>query len=155
MTNAQNYRDQRLRLEEKLKGHKRIEQLFAHGKTVKQFPFILTYLPVDDTSGPPIRMGFSVSKRKFKRAVDRNRIKRLMREVYRKDKLRCYDLLDEAGWKVDAMLIFIGRELPVYSGLEQKISKLFNRWENTLQSEFQQRSTDEKTDSTSPTAPDH
>jgi ribonuclease P protein component len=80
----------------------------------------------------PVQMGFSVSKRRFKRAVDRNRVKRLMRETYRKRKTEFFEVSVRHQLPTDAMLIFIGREMPVYSDLERKISALLKRWDDTL-----------------------
>lgn len=118
---------------EKLKSRKQIEHLFEHGAKVKAYPLMLAYV---EHKGEPreaqIQMGFSVSKRKFKRAVDRNRVKRLMREAYRKQKTGFISASEEHGYKTDAMLIFIGREMPVYSELERKITALLQRWESKL-----------------------
>ena len=58
----------------------------AEGKHVKSFPLRLIYSPLNHDGEFPIKVGFSVPKRNVKLAVDRNRIKRLMREVYRKNK---------------------------------------------------------------------
>ena len=69
--------------QEKLKSRKLIERLFEEGKSVKKYPIRLVYLQTDHTSDLPAQVGFSVPKRHFKRAVDRNRIKRLLREAYR------------------------------------------------------------------------
>ena len=71
------------RKHEKLKSRKLIGKLFEEGKSVKKFPLRLVYLQTEHTSDSKIQAGFSVPKRNFKRAVDRNRIKRLMREAYR------------------------------------------------------------------------
>ncbi len=65
---------------ERLKSRKDIELLFQEGEKVKKFPILLVYRFVEDSEK---KVMFSVSTRTFKRAVDRNRIKRQMREVYR------------------------------------------------------------------------
>lgn len=72
--------------EEKLKGKSTIEQLFVEGSRVKSFPLQLIYLEKEHYSQFPIKVGFTVPKRSVKMAVNRNRIKRLMREVYRINK---------------------------------------------------------------------
>ncbi|WP_456378599.1 ribonuclease P protein component [Lutibacter sp.] len=72
--------------DEKLKSKKAIEQLFAEGSRVKSFPIQLIYLEKEHNSKFPIKVGFSVPKRIVRLAVHRNRIKRLLREVYRKNK---------------------------------------------------------------------
>ena len=65
---------------EKLKRQKQIQQLFAEGKSMSVFPIKLVYLQTDHESTSKIVAGVSVSKRNFKKAVKRNRIKRLLRE---------------------------------------------------------------------------
>lgn len=70
---------------EKLKSRKKIENLFQNGIGIKKFPILLVHNSDFDGKEKP-QAGFSVSKRNFKWAVDRNRLKRLMRESYRKVK---------------------------------------------------------------------
>jgi len=71
--------------EEKLKSRKLIEQLFISGKTFSIFPFRTIYI-LSTAERYVLQSGFGMSTKKFKRAVDRNRVKRLMREVYRLQK---------------------------------------------------------------------
>lgn len=71
---------------EKLKSQKLIEKLFLEGKAVTSFPIRLLYLQTEFEDGSKIKTGVSVSKRNFKKAVDRNCIKRLLREAYRLNK---------------------------------------------------------------------
>lgn len=125
--------DQSFSRAEKLKSRKQIEHLFEHGAKVKAYPLMLAFVKHEgEPREAPVQMGFSVSKRKFKRAVDRNRVKRLMREAYRKQKTGFAAASEQHAFPTDAMLIFIGREMPVYSELERKITALLQRWESKL-----------------------
>ena len=72
--------------QEKLKKKKLIELLFQEGQSIKAFPVRLIYLPHAHNGPGHFQTGVSVSKKKFKSAVDRNRIKRLLREAYRLEK---------------------------------------------------------------------
>ena len=107
--------------QEKLKSRKLIEKLFAEGNSVKKFPIRLVYLQTTHTSSFPVQAGFSVPKRNFKRAVDRNRIKRLLREAYRHEKNDLYDQLQQP---YIFMFTFIGRKEPTYLEAQQKIREV-------------------------------
>jgi ribonuclease P protein component len=107
--------------EEKLKSKKLIEQLFAEGNHVKSFPLRLIYLPKHHGAEFPIKAGFSVPKRNVKLAVNRNRIKRLMREVYRKNKPFFTENLNEP---YIFMFIFMAKEEINNVDLELSLKKV-------------------------------
>lgn len=69
-----------------------------------------------------MKTGVSVSKRSFKHAVDRNRIKRLLREVYRLNKT---EYLSNISMPYAFMILYIGKEMPTYSELEKSMAQLF------------------------------
>lgn len=72
---------------ERLKSRKAIEELFAKRNSIKKFPLILVYQCFNQNeNNTPAKIGVSVTKKKFKKAVDRNRIKRLIKESYRLSK---------------------------------------------------------------------
>ena len=71
---------------EKLKSKTTIDLLFSKGKSVSKYPLRLVYIEGDFGEGIPIKMGVSVSKKHFKKAVDRNYFKRVLRETYRLNK---------------------------------------------------------------------
>ena len=106
---------------EKLKSRKLIGKLFESGKSVKKFPVRLVYLQTEHTSDFPIQAAFSVPKRNFKRAVDRNRIKRLFREAYRHEKGVLYDQLEKP---YIFMFTFMGKKEPTYLEVQQKIQQV-------------------------------
>lgn len=120
--------------DEKLKSRKLIEQLFAQGKRVKSFPLQLIYLQIDHPSEFPIKVGFSVPKRNVKLAVDRNRIKRMMREVYRLNKYLFFENLKN---KYIFMFIYANKEEPEYTDLEETFKKVCVKFLNNLQEDEQ------------------
>jgi ribonuclease P protein component len=107
---------------ERLKSRKIIELLFKEGKSVAAHPIRITYKKTDNQANP-LQAGFSVSSRNFKKAVDRNRIKRLMRESFRKQKSTFLGLLNKQGAQISMaiFIIYTGKELPVYEFVDEKM----------------------------------
>lgn len=97
---------------EHLCSKKEIDALFSQPhQSVRVFPVLAVFQEVDRTSGAPVQLLLSVSKRRFKRAVRRNRTKRLLREAYRRQKhLLRYQLAPGRGlnvafmWLSDALM---------------------------------------------------
>ncbi|HWB64377.1 MAG TPA: ribonuclease P protein component [Chitinophagales bacterium] len=108
--------------DEKLKSTKLIEQLFKEGKSVKQGGVTLVYLFSPLNTFYPAQAGFSVSKKHFKHAVDRNRVKRLMREAYRLNKTSLYQYLKEAGQQLAIMWVYNGKQLPEMAQVEKSLT---------------------------------
>ncbi len=105
--------------DEKLKSRKLTEQLFKEGKSVSKDGFTLVYLIHPIPSFYPAQASFSVPKRNFKHATDRNRVKRQMREVYRMNKFAVYEKLVTAQKQMSLMWIFKGKELPNYLSVQK------------------------------------
>ena len=112
---------------EKLKSKILIDKLFKEGKSVSAFPLRLVYMPIDQNNKTLSKAGVSVSKRNFKRAVDRNRIKRLIREAYR---LRKPEYLSNILTPHAFMILYIGKEMPTLQELEKKMTVLFDKVSN-------------------------
>ncbi len=112
--------------QEKLKRKNLITELFASGKSTSVFPLKMIYLKCDHDSHFKIQAGVSVSKRNFKRAVDRNRIKRLMRESYRKNKCLIYN--NEDTKKHIIMFIYQAKTEVTYEQMEAKMNQLIQKF---------------------------
>ncbi|WOC39235.1 ribonuclease P protein component [Polaribacter sp. HL-MS24] len=106
---------------ERLKSKKLIEKLYQDGNSVKLFPLRMMYLQTAHTSDFPAQVGVSVAKRNFKLAVDRNRIKRLMREAYRLQKEIVYDQLEDP---YVFMISYLGKEEVPYQEVYLKMKIL-------------------------------
>lgn len=113
--------------EERLCSRKLIEKVAKEGNSFLVHPFKVILLPTELESKFPVQVLMSVAKKKFPRAVDRNRIKRLMREAYRINKQMLYKSLEEKNEKLALMLIFIGSGLPEYKLTEDKIILILQR----------------------------
>jgi ribonuclease P protein component len=114
------------RKEEKLKKKNLITDLFASGKSASVFPLKMIYLKNDHESPFKVQAGVSVSKRNFKLAVDRNRIKRLMRESYRKNKHLIYN--DDDTKKHILMFIYQAKREVSYEQMEEKMNELIQKF---------------------------
>ena len=109
---------------ERLKSKKEIDILFSDGKSISKYPIRLVYTKLDFKENVKIRTGVSVSKRNFKKAVDRNHIKRLMRESYRKNKY----LVANTTHQFAFMFLYSGKEIPEYSLIESKIEEILQKF---------------------------
>lgn len=107
---------------EKLKSKKHFDLLFSEGKSVKSFPIKLVFVPIEDDSNH--KTGVSAPKRKFKRAVDRNRLKRLMREAFRKNK----SLLNHTEQKYALLFIYFGKKIAPYSEIFSAVEKNLHKF---------------------------
>ena len=117
--------DQSFGKKEKLKSKVVIDRLFASGKSVKKYPLRLVYLPLENSSEKINKATVSVSKRSFKRAVDRIKIKRLMREAYRKNK---YLVTSNLSNNYALMFIYTGREIWNYAELLRNFEVLLKKF---------------------------
>jgi ribonuclease P protein component len=110
---------------ERLKRKTTIDLLFSTGKSVSKYPLRLVYVPVELPDEEPIKLGVSVSKKYFKKAVDRNYFKRVLRETYRLNK----QLLLPTGQQRYAFMFFYqtSDRLP-YAEIEEKTKLLFQKF---------------------------
>ncbi|WP_430411008.1 ribonuclease P protein component [Kordia sp.] len=111
--------------EEKLKSKKCIDQLFSEGKSVSKFPLKLIYTATELPKNVPIQAGVSVTKRRFKKAVTRNRIKRLLREAYR---LHKNDVFNTISTSYAFMFLYIGRREPTFEEIETSMVRLLEKF---------------------------
>ncbi len=110
--------------DERLSRELLLDKLFKEGKSVSQNGFTLVYLKAELPVFYPAQAAFSVPKRFFKKATDRNTIKRHIREAYRKNKLPLYQKLVDNKYQLALMLIFKGKEVPDHGYVEKQVSEL-------------------------------
>jgi ribonuclease P protein component len=112
---------------ERLKSKKDISALFQSGESLFSYPIKWVYRIEPLDSNVRVNAGVSVSKRRWKRAVDRNRIKRKLREVYRLNKSKIYSNLP-GDRHMDCMLIYVAdKELSV-ADLESSFQNILDQW---------------------------
>ncbi|MCE3280637.1 MAG: hypothetical protein K0S44_2828 [Bacteroidetes bacterium] len=102
-----------------------MDKVFETGKVIVVPSFKLIWLKADKKEEQPVQIVITVPKRNFKRAVDRNKLKRRIREVYRKNKEVLYSSISSESYYM--MLIYTGRSIIEYKEIEEKILKLLQR----------------------------
>lgn len=112
---------------ERLNSKKQINKLFDEGDSFFVYPFKVIFLfeEATDISLPQILI--TVSKKNFKRAVDRNRIKRLIREAYRINKSPLVDVASEKRVLITIGLIYTAKTILPFPEIESKIILLLQR----------------------------
>jgi ribonuclease P protein component len=108
-----------------LKSRKQIEQLFREGKTISEPPLRLIWLKENLTEH--LQAGVSVSRRHFKRAVDRNLIKRRMREAYRLNKNELSLFLSDQQKSLSLFWIYTSRKILPFSEIEKSCRSLLGK----------------------------
>ena len=115
---------------ERLKSRKQIELLFAQGRSFNLPPFRIYYhfsKAADPVPVKPLQMGVGVSHRQFRNAVDRNRVKRLIRENFRTRKTVLEAALLYKKERGLVFFIFTGKELPEFEWIAEKMEKAIQK----------------------------
>lgn len=112
--------------DERLKSRKVIDHLFKEGKSFSIYPFRIVWKYQPDATSI-LRAGFTVSTKHFKKAVDRNRIRRLIKEAYRLQKNTLQQQLQLANKPFALFIIYVGKEVPPYLLVVDKIVLILQR----------------------------
>jgi len=120
---------------ERLTSKKTIDRLFTEGKNFSAFPLVLKYelSSTAEVVEPLVQIAISVPKRKVKFAVDRNRLKRQLREAYRLNKSQLLEKVNKLNQSLALFLIYNGGETADYHLLETKLKVLLNKVENLIE----------------------
>ena len=121
---------------ERLKGVKSIGLLFEEGRYFFSYTFRVVWRFTEAHPGIPTRTGISVSKKGFRRAVDRNRIKRIFRESWRHKKKSVDGLIREHNKEIDIMFIYTGREIPSLRIMDSYLDKMIVKFSLFLKAEI-------------------
>lgn len=113
---------------ERLNSKKNIQRLFEQGDNFFSYPFkVYFYLYRDEVKNYEASVLFSIGKKQFKHAVDRNRIKRMCRESYRLNKTLLNSKLEETQNSMEVAFVYIAKTNPEYDDLQKKMKKILLR----------------------------
>ena len=113
---------------EHLYGEKVIENLHTTGSSFLVYPLRVVYLNVSQPDEQiPVRVMIGVSKKKFKKAVDRNSAKRLMREAYRLNKSSLVSIIKKEEVKIYLSFQYIADEMLTFDEISTKMQKALDR----------------------------
>jgi ribonuclease P protein component len=115
----------KFRKDERLNSEKLIKELFDKGSSFYSFPFKVISMPNPDKKARYHQLLFSVSKKNFKKAVDRNLIKRRLRESYRLNK----NLLPNSPLLLIAY-IYTAKEILTFAQIQERLVKTLNRFDH-------------------------
>ena len=109
---------------ERLKNHHLLSELFISGKSFSAYPLRVIYIPIEEKGLFPAQFSLSVPKKKFRLAVDRNRIRRQIREAYRLHKHLLYEDLQSKDKRIALMVMYVAKEEKTYKDIEQSMKRI-------------------------------
>jgi ribonuclease P protein component len=121
------------RKDERLSGKKHVDRLFRTGSSFFVHPFKVYWLVIEEDSPYPAQAMIVVGKRSFKKATDRNRIRRQVRELYRQHKGELYDFLGKREKQCLIALIYSTSQPMEFNEMGRKINLVFRRLINEIE----------------------
>ena len=119
---------------ERLKSRKTISLLFQKGRTIRKHPLRIRWVCVDHNGDFPVQATFSIPKRLVPKAVNRNTIKRKIKEAYRLNKHLLYNALEGSDKKFAIIFIYQEKTIPDYQDIEFLINNVIPEIANALNS---------------------
>jgi ribonuclease P protein component len=117
---------------ERIKSRKVLEILYAEGEQIVVHPFRLRYKKFEFEKGAGVQAAFSVPKRNVKKAVNRNKIKRQIKEAYRLNKKDLLSKFNDPSEGLALFLIYIGKEDQSYQHIERKLKELLKQLQDKI-----------------------
>ena len=112
---------------QRLSGKKQIALLFKAGQSFLISPIQVVYLAETNDTSPGVVAGFSAAKRKMPLAVQRNRMKRLLREAYRSNNSTLQSITEQKKIHLSVLFIYTGNNLTTFNDIENKIRLVLKR----------------------------
>ena len=121
---------------EKLKSRKQLDALFSKGRTFLLFPVKVFYMLPETPLDHTVKAGVGASSRQFKKAVQRNRIKRLLREAYRLNKQPLHQFLQTHNLQLVVFLLYVDKQMPQNNSIQVKMPVILERLMSELSKQF-------------------
>lgn len=115
--------------EERISSNEKIKSLYKNGESFLAYPFLIFWKILEEESPISTQIAISVPKRKIKRAVDRNFIKRRIRESYRLRKSELNQFLSEHNKKIEILLVYTNTEKLGFKQIDEKMKSMFMKFE--------------------------
>lgn len=122
--------DNRLTHAERLRGEIRVNKLFLSGESFIAYPYRIVYAVSkagESEESPRAALLVSVPKKRFKRAVKRNRLRRCIKEAYRLNKALLHDSLQQLGLRVELAVVYLDKEVQPYNVLEKHMKEMLQK----------------------------
>lgn len=110
-----------------LRGDQRIELLYKTGKRIHANPLLVIKLESEEADEYPVKAAFVIPKKNFRKATERNRLRRQLREAWRLNKQQLIDVIQSKNKTLLLLLIYTGKTPLGFSDLQQKIVLLLHR----------------------------
>lgn len=124
--------------QEKLTGETVVTELFLQGASFIAYPVRVVWSASKSEDSPSLKVLMSVPKKKLKHAVDRNRVKRLLREAYRLHKEELTTMVTVQQLQVRMAFVWIPNEVLDYAKVERKVIDALSKMQKLLTSEKQE-----------------
>ncbi|MCK5847474.1 MAG: ribonuclease P protein component [Bacteroidales bacterium] len=119
--------NQELSKAERINSKITIENIFKNGDSVFSFPYKVIWIESTNDDAPLVEILISVGKKRFKNAVDRNQIKRLIKESFRLNKNMLWDFCDQKQLKLQLALVYVGKEINTFETHNKSMIKIMNK----------------------------
>ncbi len=109
-----------------------LQKVYDDGKEIKEIPFVLKYIPMENADAAPFQVVFVVPKRKFRHATTRNQIRRYIREAVRLNKHELESVLINENKQLALFLLYVGYKEVNFHDIDKKIKILLKRLANEV-----------------------